>query len=232
MADRHCPSFSPLPYLLDFKSQPWKTAHVVLRLARSRQTNTTWPGVSSKGPIWADAMETSWGGSSFSCVRGSAQGSGASTNHPRWLPAGCRAQGAQGTLCCHRASPWTPTGGPHQQPEITCWLPPPTQLGFKHSLNYSCRAGKSRSTDAKALLQPPHRPTCPEQGWVLRRHRDGGQDKARCLAVSAGPHLPQAPLWGTNWASTSYSPGNILPLAERIKRSTGNLSSAKCHAPI
>lgn len=90
-----------------FQNQHQKGEHSLLRLAGSRQTNTTWQignsarlRVFSKGRVCAEAVKMSLSHTSFSFERIPAvvTGSFASTSHPRWLPAGCRGQGAGGDV--------------------------------------------------------------------------------------------------------------------------------------
>lgn len=138
-----------------FQNQHQKGEHRLLRLAGSRQTNTTWQignsarlRVFSKGRVCAEAVKMSLSHTSFSFERIPAvvTCSFTSTSHPRRLPAGCRAQGAGGMF-------WTPAFGLLQEPEAIPSLPPHTQLGLKQSLNFSTGARKSCSTNTKDLLQ-------------------------------------------------------------------------------
>jgi len=176
---------------------------------------------------------------SFSCLRVICTGfwllhqHQPSTTAPSWLQSWACARDPLG----HRGSPQTPGFGLIQQPEITPALLPPTQLGLKHSLNYATRASKSRSTSAKALPQPlppgpaarsrgGHRPDTWPVAGTARRHA------ANTVLTFLQPQPPSALLSSTNWTSTSFSFRNTLPLTDRIKRGTENLTPTKCPAPI
>lgn len=162
--------------------------------------------------------------SSFSCVRVSAWGSGhsTSTSQPRWLPAGRRAQRAQGTLQS-QVSPQTPAFGLLQQPEIIPAPLLPIQLGLKHSLNYSTRGRKSHGPDTKALAQPVHPdPTVPSWGGYCP---DTGMTAGAKHTDTLWTHSSAEALFcSSNWTNTGFSFRNILPLTGRIKCSTENLS--------
>lgn len=70
----------------------------------------------------------------------------------------------------------------------------PTQLGLKKSLNYVCYQGKkvSQHQYQSSFAACPSWPSGPEQGWLLPRHMDGDQDKARHHAANTGSHLTEA----------------------------------------
>lgn len=113
-----------------FQNQHQKGEHRLLRLAGSRQTNTTWQignsarlRVFSKGRVCAEAVKMSLSHTSFSFERIPAvvTCSFTSTSHPRRLPAGCRARGAGGMF-------WTPAFGLLQEPEAIIATPHPARF--------------------------------------------------------------------------------------------------------
>lgn len=119
-----------------FQNQHQKSEHSLLRLARSRQTNTTWQignsmrlRIFSKGRVCAEAVKMSLSHTSFSFVRIPAVVTGyfTSTSHPRRLPTGCRAQSVRGIF-------WTPAFGLLQEAEAIPSFPPPYPARFKAEL--------------------------------------------------------------------------------------------------